>query len=132
MSFYVLDGRNNGYPCISELQDMNGTDMKKPYNSSYFMAGNEVNGGYPSLICMKNVPKTDMKIPYPHGAFICLGDDFNDGYPFIAEINNVGLQTYSSIYFGENHISKLYLNGEYITKAYCNEQEVFSVKYIKV
>lgn len=98
MSFYILDSRNNGYPCIYELQD---------------------------------IPDTDMKIPYPHGVFMCMGE-YNDGYPFIPEINNVGLKTYSSLYFGENNVSELYFNGEYITKAYCNEQEVFSVKYTAV
>lgn len=131
MSFYMTDGRNGGYPCISELQDIPDTAMKKPYNSSYFMVGNDVNDGYPSLICMKDIPNTDMKIPYPHGVFMCM-EEYNDGYPFIPEINNVGLQTYSSLYFGENNVSELYFNGEYITKAYCNEQEVFSVKYIRM
>ena len=28
MSFYILDSRNNGYPCIYELQDIPDTDMK--------------------------------------------------------------------------------------------------------
>lgn len=131
MSLYILSGRNNGYPCVPELQDIPDTDMKKPYNSNCFISGDNINDGYPSLMCFKNIPQTDMKVPYPHGAFMCLGDDFNDGYPFIPEITNVRLRTYSSLYFGEKPVSELYFNGEYITKAYCNEQKVFNVKYIK-
>lgn len=132
MSFYILDGRNSGYPCISELQDIPNTDMKKPYNRSYFSVGNDMNGGYPSLPCMKEIPHTDMKIPYPHGVMMCIGEEFNNGYPFIPEIIGVGLQTYSSLYFVDEHISELYFNSEYITSAYCNEQKVFSVKYTKI
>ncbi len=129
MSFYIDETRNNGYPYIKDIPEMPSADMKKPYHRYFFTLDKNKNNGYPSFEALGNMQGFVMQKPYPHGLMICMGDDVNDGYPCIPELNNIGLEKSSLIYFGEKHIEEMYYGHIYISEAYCNEKEVFRIRY---
>ncbi|MCM1508220.1 MAG: hypothetical protein NC177_13990 [Ruminococcus flavefaciens] len=130
MSFYIDTSKNNGYPYIEGLPEMPDSRLKKPYFRYFFIVDNKKNNGYPSFEQSDDMPAVSMRKIYPHGIMMCMGDSVNDGYPCIPEISNVGIKKYSSLYFGDSHISEIFYNDKYISTAYCNENEVFSIKYI--
>ena len=47
----IIDGRNDGYPCIPELPEITGyAVMTAPYPEFFmYLEGADVNGGYPTL-----------------------------------------------------------------------------------
>ncbi|MDE5583399.1 MAG: hypothetical protein K2J08_06820 [Ruminococcus sp.] len=132
MSFCIEDGKNGGYPRIAELAEFPDISFKKPYGINFLVCDENRNNGYPSMMCMGKFPDKHMNVPYPHGSFICKGEDFNNGYPFIPEITGVGIKCESSLFYGEKPVHEIYYNGQYITTAYCNGQKVFNLEYRKL
>ena len=95
-----------------------------------FCIDSEKNNGYPCIDGLPDMPSANMKKTYPYGYMLCTKNK-NNGYPYIREINSVSLEKFSNLYFGEKNITEMYYNGNFISHAYCNDKEVFSIKYIK-
>ena len=129
MSFCIYSERNNSYPYIEDMPEMPSLNLKKPYYSYLYIIDEEKNNGYPAFREFADIPSTDMKKIYPYGFMICM-KDINYGYPCIPEINNISIEKFSSIYFGGKHINEIYYKNKCISYAYCNEKEVFAIKYI--
>lgn len=129
MSFYIDGTKNGGYPYIQYIPEMPSADMKKPYHSYFFVSDENKNNGYPSFEGLDNMQETIMQKPYPHGFMVCAGDNVNDGYPCIQGLNSIGIEKFSLIYFGGINIPEMYYGNMYISEAYCNEKNVFSIKY---
>lgn len=129
MSFYIDMTKNSGYPCIDGMPEMPSTDMKKPYHRYFFVINENRNNGYPSFGEHFPMCDTAMKKSYPYGLMLCMGNDINDGYPCIPELNDVVPEKFSTLYFGESHVGEMYYGNIYISEAYCNEKEVFRIRY---
>lgn len=41
MSFAIISGRNNGYPCIPELDELISAERKPPYSDFMMIAAGE-------------------------------------------------------------------------------------------
>lgn len=80
MSFAIIGGRNNGYPCIPELDEFVSAERTPPY-SDFMLIVPE--GGYPMI--KKLAPKkfsAERTPPYPDFMFRCI-PELNGGYPCI-------------------------------------------------
>lgn len=132
MSFYIDETRNNGYPYIRDIPEMPSVDMQKPYQRYFPVLDSNRNNGYPAFRNFEDMPSADMQKIYPRGFMICMGGNINDGYPCIPEINGIGIEKFSLLYFGEKHIDDLYYGRKHISTAYCNGKRVFSIRYAKI
>lgn len=130
MSFRIDSAINNGYPHIPDMPDIPSVMQTEPYHRYFLVTDENRNNGYPIFKVSEDIPDTVMRKIYPHGIMLCMGNDVNDGYPCIPEINGVKIKQSSSLYFGGKLISDMYYGKKQIFSAYCNEKEVFSVKYI--
>ena len=84
MSFFIIVGRNGGYPCIPELSEQYETGSSPPFCD---MMMRVENGNYPTLKMLPDVAPELFSLPYPDGLLRC-DERFNNGYPF-----NVNLST---------------------------------------
>lgn len=80
MSFAIIIGRNNGYPCIPELDEFVSAERKPPYSD--FMLLVEENN-YPMIkkLALKKT-SAERTVPYPDFIMRCY-PELNDGYPCI-------------------------------------------------
>lgn len=129
MSFCIYSEKNNGYPYIEDMPEIPETSLKKPYYSYLYIIDNEKNNGYPAFREFNDMPITDMIKIYPYGFMICM-KDINYGYPCIPEINNISAEKFSYLYFSKKNIGEMYYKNKCILYAYCNEKEVFGIKYV--
>lgn len=132
MNFIIDSQINNGYPYIEGVTEFPDITFVKPYFSYIFIVDDKKNNGYPAFESFENIPTVIMQKFYPHGLMICMGNEVNNGYPCIPEINSVTVNTFSNLFFAENHIIDMYYQQKHISSAYCNEKEVFSIKYISI
>lgn len=132
MSFIIDSAVNNGYPHIPDMPEIPSVFPEKPYNLNMHFIYSDRNDGYPTFLFCEKPPSVLMQKAYPHGFMICMGDDVNNGYPCIPEINSLDIKKISELYFGEKHIDDIFYDNRQISAAYCNENEVFSIKYITV
>ncbi|MDE5558973.1 MAG: leucine-rich repeat domain-containing protein [Ruminococcus sp.] len=87
MSFYIDETKNNGYPYIQDIPEMPSVAMKNPYHRYFFILDKNKNNGYPTFEPFDEIPIATMTKPYPYGMMMCMGDDVNDGYPCILELD---------------------------------------------
>ncbi|MDE6673016.1 MAG: leucine-rich repeat domain-containing protein [Ruminococcus sp.] len=52
-----------------------------------FLIDKTKNNGYPYIQDMPEFSSVTLKKPYPHGIMVCMGEDVNDGYPGIPELD---------------------------------------------
>ena len=81
MSFVFISGKNNGYPCFTDLPDLSVLPISiPPMPSNTFTI--PIGGGYPRRPLLQYVfPTSVTSSPYPVSVFRCLGENFNNGYP---------------------------------------------------
>lgn len=132
MSFIIDSQINSGYPYIEGITELPDTIFVKPYFSYIFIVDDNKNNGYPAFESFEDIPTVIIQKLYLHGLMICMGNEVNNGYPCIPEINNVTVNTFSNLFFAGNHIIDMYYQQKHISLAYCNEKEVFSIKYISI
>lgn len=132
MSFIIDPAVNNGYPHIPDMPEIPSVFPEKPYSPYMHVIYSDRNGGYPTFASGEKLPSASMQKVYPHGVMVCMGNDVNDGYPCIPEISGLEINKISALYFGGKHISDIYYDNRHISAAYCNENEVFIIRYIKV
>lgn len=131
MSMVFIDGRNNGYPCILELQDPPNTEFAAPFPEYFFEFDPQKNNGYPYAVHIPKIPRqTALLPPYPDFIMRCLGDEFNDGYPCIMKLENIECQIFSNVYFGKYKAEKLFMGEKAVEAAYCNGQKVYGNIYV--
>lgn len=123
MTFEIYEGRNQGYPCIPELAELDGAEPVSPVCRMMFSTNGS---GYPVISA---VPDVDAKLikPLPEYMTICFGDRANDGYPWISELKAIVRRSESSLYFGDKKAERLYFNGKEIETAFCNDEKVFEI-----
>ncbi|MDE6781433.1 MAG: hypothetical protein K2J40_08250 [Ruminococcus sp.] len=132
MSFVIDSTVNNGYPHIPDMPELPSVQLKKPHYKDYYVVDEDRNNGYPTFGNLDSVPETAMQKIYPHGLMMCMGNDVNDGYPFIPEISGIIVREGYSLYFGSRLISEMYYGKKQIFSAYCNDNEVFGIKYVHI
>lgn len=126
-----IEGRNNGYPCIAELQDPPSTGFSAPFPEYFFKFDPQTNNGYPYIVQAPKIPRhTELLPPYPDFIMHCLGNEFNDGYPCIMKLENIERMIFSDIYFGEQKAERLFMGGKAVEAAYCNGQKVYGYIYV--
>lgn len=129
MNFQIDSEINSGYPHIPDMPEIPDISLSKPYYKYIHILDNNRNNGYPTFEIFEDMPVTAMQKIYPHGLMMCMGADVNNGYPCIPEISSVRIKKFSTLYFGEKHITDMYYRQKPVSVAYCNEKEVFSVRY---
>ena len=83
MSLYIIDGRNDGYPCVPEILELPEISLVPPIPSGTLLVSPYKNHGYPSVNKLGSLPdEVVLAEPYPDTVMIVL-EDYNDGYPCI-------------------------------------------------
>ena len=129
MSFAIIGGRNNGYPCIPELDEFVSAERKSPY-SDFMLIVPE--GGYPMI--KKLAPKkfsAERMPPYPDFMFRCI-PELNDGYPYLLKFGSLAEEVESSLFAGEKKIINIFAGDREIKSAYCHGQAAFVKYYVKI
>lgn len=131
MGQVIIPGRNNGYPCIEELPELDDIGFDSPPYADFILKTiTGINNKYPSVI---NLPQlAEIRInSKPDQDFImrCLGKAVNNGYPVIAALNNVNTNVYTKLKFAKTNVVGMYYNSNYISCAYCNGKKVFGIYY---
>ena len=121
MAFEIINGRNNGYPCIPELNERQSAALVSPVCEYMFKAGAT---GYP-VVAGLSENTCGISVPYPETLMICFGKDVNDGYPWIRNIKALRSVTESSLFFEGRRAERLYFNGNICETAFCNGKKVF-------
>lgn len=89
----------DGYPYAEGLPDTPSFADTPPYHQWHMKVKSGVSSGYP---CMLQVPAlfrtADIQPPYPDYVMRCLGEDFNNGYPLIMQINKVLMGAFANAY----------------------------------
>lgn len=131
MSLVIILGRNNGYPCVAELSDMDSIQMTSaPYPKWMLRVYPNVNNGYPSVFSLPERKSVKLKSsPYSSAMMRCLGSSVNQGYPVVIQLSDVKKDVLSKLRFAEMRISAMYYNENYISSAFCNEQKMFGISY---
>ncbi|MCI1269634.1 MAG: hypothetical protein LKG21_07025 [Ruminococcus sp.] len=130
MSFVFISGKNNGYPCFTDLPDLSVLPISiPPMPSNTFTI--PIGGGYPRRPLLQYVfPTSVTSSPYPVSVFRCLGENFNNGYPVKLSLSNISMKTTSSLFINEKNASELMFNSQFLSQAFCNGNSVYSVFYL--
>ena len=98
MSFAIISGRNNGYPCIPELDELISAERKPPYSDFMMIAAGN---SYPVIkkLALKK-SSADRTIPYPDFIFRCI-PNLNGGYPYFPKLGTLAEDVKSSLFAGE-------------------------------
>lgn len=126
MEFEVIDGRNNGYPCIHELREF-GKALTAPVCEFMFVPDKS---GYPVIT---RLPETasDLSGALPECMMTCFGEQINGGYPWISNLKAVVNVSDSLLFFGGRHVKGLYYEEKSIETAYCGGVRVFDTYLIR-
>lgn len=131
MSFAVISGRNDGYPCIPELDESISANRTPPYPDFIFRCILEQNDGYPHISKLGESVSADRIPPYPEFIFRCV-PGLNDGYPSLLKMGKLEEKSKSSIYAGEKKIVALFMGNKEIRTAFCHGQKVFYKYFVKI
>lgn len=132
MSMMIIEGRNNGYPCISELSQDYTVVRKAPFWDFVMKLSPDRNNGYPCLVQIPvSARETKMKSAYPDFYMHCLGESFNEGYPCILKLENIERSVFSHLFFNSHHVSRLFFGSEEPSAAFCNDRKVYGRTYIQ-
>lgn len=133
MGMVMVEGRNNGYPCIAELPELSGIVLfTAPFPQYFFNLDNTRNNGYPSLECLPEISMiVGFRPLYPEYMMQCWGEGVYGGYPVVKRLAGVTAVTDSKLRFADKEITGMYYNGEFISRALCREDEAFRVRYEK-
>ena len=128
MSFEIIIGRNNGYPCIPELDEFVSAERKPPYSD--FMLLVEENN-YPMIkeLALKKT-SAERTAPYPDFMFRCV-PHLNDGYPYLLKLGTLTEDVQSSLFSGEKKVINIFAGDREIKSAYCRGEAVFVKCYVK-
>ncbi|MBE6861587.1 MAG: hypothetical protein E7497_01620 [Ruminococcus sp.] len=132
MGMVMVEGRNNGYPCIAELPELNGIGIfvNAPYPQYFFNLDSTRNNGYPSL---ERLPEMSgivgFRPLFPEYMMQCYGDNVNGGYPAVRRLAGVKTIVESKLSFADKEVVGMYYNGEFISRALCSDEEVFGVSF---
>lgn len=128
MSFAIISGRNNGYPCIPELDELISAERKPPYSDFMMIA---VGNSYPVIkkLALKK-SSADRTIPYPDFIFRCI-PNLNGGYPYLPKLGTLAEDVKSSLFAGERKAVNIFAGDREIKSAYCRGEEVFVKRYVK-
>lgn len=131
MSMMIIEGRNNGYPCIGELSEDYTVVHKAPFWDFVMKLSPDRNNGYPCLVQIP-VParETEMKPAYPDFFMHCLGEEFNCGYPCILKLENIRRSVFSNVFFGNSKGIRLFFGGKEVDTAFCNNRKVYGRTYV--
>ncbi len=127
MKFEIIKGRNEGYPCIPELNERESAGFIQPVCEYLFSSGSE---GYPVIA---DVPEssTGFTGTLPECMMMCFGEKVNGGYPWIRNISSLRSITESSLYYGGKKIQGMYYNGKHCGTAFCNGGTVFDTYSVR-
>ena len=132
MSMFIIEGNNNGYPCIPELTNSFAVIHKAPFWDFSMKLSDTLNNGYPVMIQTPVPARTpDMKPVFPDFYMHCLGEEFNCGYPCILKLENISRSVFSHLFFNNHHVSRLFFGSEEPSAAYCNGRKVYGRTYIQ-
>lgn len=128
MSFAIIIGRNNGYPCIPELDEFVSAERKPPYSD--FMLLVEENN-YPMIkkLALKKT-SAERTVPYPDFIMRCY-PELNDGYPYLLKLGTLAEDVQSSLFAGEKKVINIFAGDREIKSAYCRGKAVFVKHYVK-
>lgn len=128
MSFAIIIGRNNGYPCIPELDEFVSAERKPPYSD--FMLLVEENN-YPMIkkLALKKT-SAERTAPYPEFIMRCY-PGLNDGYPYLLKLGTLTEDVQSSLFAGEKKVINIFAGDREIKSAYCRGEAVFVKYYVK-
>ena len=128
MSFAIIIGRNNGYPCIPELDEFVSAERKLPYSD--FMLLVEENN-YPMIkkLALKKT-SAERTVPYPDFIMRCY-PALNDGYPYLLKLGTLAEAVKSSLFAGEKKVINIFAGDREIKSAYCRGEAVFVKYYVK-
>lgn len=127
MGFEIIDGRNDGYPCIPELRECDNTGLINPVCEFMFTPGES---GYPAIARLPEA-ETGFTGEPPEYMMMCFGEKVNGGYPWISELKTAVSTSYSYLYFGGSHAERLYYEGKAVKTAYCGGRKVFDTYLIR-
>ena len=128
MSFAIISERNNGYPCIPELDEFVSAERKPPYSD--FMLLVEENN-YPMIkkLALKKT-SAERTVPYPDFMFRCV-PHLNNGYPYLLKLGTLAEAVKSSLFAGEKKVINIFAGDREIKSAYCRGEAVFVKCYVK-
>lgn len=122
---FMLAAGENGYLCISEMEERDSAELTEPLCQFMFVAGEN---GYPVIASMPEVsPK--LVPPFPDYMMMCFGETINGGLPWIRAIKAIEKVFFSSLYFEDKQVQRIYFEGQDLTAAYCNGCKVFDKHY---
>ena len=128
MSLYIIDGRNDGYPCVPEISELPETGLVPPIPSGTLFVSPYKNNGYPSVNKLGSLPeKINLIYPYTRISMRILGNGFNSGYPCIPALEKAVIKMDSKLKFGTLPVIGMYLGNEMIKNAFCGETPVYKV-----
>jgi len=120
----------DGYPYAEGLPDTPPFADTPPYHQWHMKVKSGVSSGYP---CMLQVPAlfrtADIQPPYPDYVMRCLGEDFNNGYPLIMQLEGIHRELFSSLYFADKKVEEMTFGGKYVIEGFCNGQRVYGTVY---
>ncbi|MBQ3948817.1 MAG: hypothetical protein II656_09880, partial [Ruminococcus sp.] len=109
MSFFIIVGRNGGYPCIPELSEQYETGSSPPFCDMMLRVEN---GNYPTLKMLPDVAPELFSLPYPDGLLRC-DERFNNGYPFNAVVYEyAGMEQWAHSGCYSPGLVEVYTNGD--------------------
>jgi len=121
MAFEIIKGRNQGYPCIPELNERESADLVGTVNEYMFFAES---GRYP-VIAQLSVASAKLEAPFPEYMMTCFGENVNDGFPWLGRLKAIRKRTESSLCYNGRNIRRMYFNEKICKTAYCNGLRVF-------
>ncbi len=127
MKFEIITGRNQGYPCIPELNERESAGFIQPVCKYLFSSGRE---GYPVIA---DVPEssTGFAGTLPECLMMCFGANVNNGYLWIRNISALRSVTESSLYYGGRKVQGMYYNEKPCGTAFCNGGTVFDTYSVR-
>lgn len=128
MSFAIISGRNNGYPCIPELDEFVSAERKPPYSDFMLLIADN---SYPTIkkLALKKI-SAERTTPYPDFIMRCY-PELNDGYPYLLKLGTPAEDVQSSLFAGEKKVINIFAGDREIKSAYCRGEAVFVKYYVK-
>ncbi len=121
MAFEIIKGRNHGYPCIPELNEIESAAFVYPVNE--FMLTGRI-GRYPVIEKLPEVT-AEFSVPFPECMMICFGESVNGGFPWIRGLKAIISKTESTLWYNGRRVHRMYFNEKPCKTAYCNGLRVF-------
>ena len=121
MAFEIISGRNQGYPCVPELNERESAKLVSPVNEFMLFGGN---GSYPVVVQLPEI-SGKLSAPLPEYMMMCFGENVNGGLPWIKKLKAVRNKTESALCYNGRNVRQMYFNENLCKTAYCNGLRVF-------